>query len=72
MKWLWEQKECAQAKPKLEVKKATFCIELKEVQELNIVCEPKALTKRLKTLSCCCVMKEEWHNIMKVQCLVLA
>jgi hypothetical protein len=45
MSWLWEQKECVQAKPKLEVKKVALYIELKEVQELNIVCEPKTLTK---------------------------
>jgi hypothetical protein len=41
MIWLWEQKECAQAKPELKVKKAALRIKLKEVQELNIVCEPK-------------------------------
>jgi hypothetical protein len=45
MSWLWEQKECAQVKPELEVKKVAFCTKLKEVQELNIVCEPKSLTK---------------------------
>ncbi|KAH9561102.1 hypothetical protein CY35_05G001400 [Sphagnum magellanicum] len=66
------QKECAQAKPELEVKKAALRIKLKEVQELNIVCEPKSLTKRLKTPSWRCVREEGWHNIMKVQCPVLA
>lgn len=72
MIWLWEQKECAQAKPELEVKKVALRIKLKEVQELNIVCEPKSLTKRFKTPSWRCVMEEGWHNIMKVQCPVLA
>jgi hypothetical protein len=72
MNWLWEQKKCAQVKPELEVKKVAFCIKLKEVQELNIVCEPKSLTKRLKTPSWRCVMEEGWHNIMKVQCPMLA
>jgi hypothetical protein len=51
MSWIWEQKECAQAKPELEVNKIALCIKLKEVQELNIMCEPKSLTKRLKNLS---------------------
>ncbi len=72
MSWLWEQKKCVQVKPKLEVKKAALCTKLKEVQELNIVCEPKSLIKRLKTLSWHYVMEEGWHNIMKVQCHVLA
>ncbi len=36
------------------------------------MCEPKSLTKRLKTPSWRCVMEEGWHNIMKVQCPVLA
>jgi hypothetical protein len=71
MSWLWEQKECVQVKLELEVKKATLCTKLKEVQELNIVCEPKSLTKRLKTPSWRCVMEKGWHNIMKVQCPVL-
>jgi hypothetical protein len=45
MIWLREQKECVQEKPELEVKKVALRIKLKEVQKLNIVCEPKSLTK---------------------------
>jgi hypothetical protein len=59
MSWLWEQKECVQVKPELHVKKAPLFTKLKEVQELNIVCEPKSLTKRLKTPSWRFVMEED-------------
>ncbi len=61
-----------QVKLELHVKKVALCTKLKEVQEVNIVCEPKSLTKRLKTPSWRSVMEEGWHNVMKVQCPVLA